>query len=143
MSTDNQYTALGPAAIGFQTDGANIDVGADVAGKKFGARGRCENGSGVIGESDTMGVFGSGNLRGVYGSGHNPFQEPQNTTGVLGEGYEEASGVIGLSFLSKERSALGGAAGVIGGSNADSEKRVGAGVVGLSLKAMPQLIDTT
>jgi hypothetical protein len=28
MSSDNQYTALGPAAVGFQTDGANIAKGA-------------------------------------------------------------------------------------------------------------------
>jgi len=28
MSSDNQYTALGPAAVGFQTDGANIVKGA-------------------------------------------------------------------------------------------------------------------
>ena len=31
MSSDNQYTALGPAAVGFQTDGANIAKGAEVA----------------------------------------------------------------------------------------------------------------
>jgi hypothetical protein len=150
MSSDNQYTALGPAVIGFQTDGANIDVGADVAGKSVGAKGRCDDGPGVVGESNSMGVLGTGGLRGVYGRGENRFNQPENTTGVLGEGYKEAFGVTGLNFLSDERAALGNGAGVIGASNADSEldpsnpaKPLGAGVVGLSLKALPQLIDTT
>lgn len=31
MSSGNQYTALGPAAAGFQADGANIAKGAEVA----------------------------------------------------------------------------------------------------------------
>jgi hypothetical protein len=54
-----------------------------------------------------------------------------------------------LSFLSQVRGALGDGAGVVGASNADSErdpnnqaKRLGAGVVGLSLKALPSVVDT-
>jgi hypothetical protein len=39
MSSDNQYTALGPAAVGFQTDGANIATGAEVAGTQLGVHG--------------------------------------------------------------------------------------------------------
>ena len=39
MSSDNQYTALGPAAVGFQTDGANIAKGAEVAGTQLGVHG--------------------------------------------------------------------------------------------------------
>ena len=39
MSSDNQYTALGPAAVGFQTDGASIAKGAEVAGTQLGVQG--------------------------------------------------------------------------------------------------------
>ena len=39
MSSDNQFTALGPTIIGFQTNGTNIDRGADITGKEFGVRG--------------------------------------------------------------------------------------------------------
>lgn len=39
MSSDNQYTALGPAVIGFQTHGANIQKGAAVAGTELGVQG--------------------------------------------------------------------------------------------------------
>jgi hypothetical protein len=46
MSSDNQYTALGPAAVGFQTDGANIDRGAEIAGNTFGVKGRCQGSGG-------------------------------------------------------------------------------------------------
>src|SRR5215470_3870658 len=107
MSSDNQYTALGPAAVGFQTDGANIDVGVDVAGSKLGAKSHCDDGPGVVGESvhsvgvigsstNDVGVRGAGGTAGVSGRGQNPFNEPENTTGALGEGYQEAFGVTGL-----------------------------------------------
>ena len=49
MSSDNQYTALGPAAVGFQTDGANIAKGAEVAGTQLGVHG-----------SSPVGVLGQG-----------------------------------------------------------------------------------
>ena len=51
MSSDNQWTALGPAEVGFQTHGANIKAGADVAGTVIGAKGMCtgSNGHGVQG----------------------------------------------------------------------------------------------
>jgi len=32
MSSDTQFTADGPATVGFQTNGANIKRGADLAG---------------------------------------------------------------------------------------------------------------
>src|SRR5580698_2462290 len=38
MSSDNQFTALGPAVIGFQTDSASITTGALLAGKGVGAQ---------------------------------------------------------------------------------------------------------
>ncbi|GAA5154373.1 hypothetical protein GCM10023321_26080 [Pseudonocardia eucalypti] len=52
MSSDTQFTALGPTAIGFQTHGANIKTGADASGTEDGVRGSCgaglgENGAGV------------------------------------------------------------------------------------------------
>lgn len=37
MSSDNQYTALGPAAIGFQTNSNSITTGASIAGTQGGA----------------------------------------------------------------------------------------------------------
>jgi hypothetical protein len=36
MSSDNQYTALGPAAIGFQTYSTDIDTGAQISGNSMG-----------------------------------------------------------------------------------------------------------
>ena len=64
MSSDNQFTALGPAIVGFQTDGANIDRGADITGNQVGVHGRCGGpvGNGVEG-------FGTGNFSGVAGFG--------------------------------------------------------------------------
>jgi hypothetical protein len=38
MSSDNQFTALGPAIIGFQTDGTNITTGAQITGNVVGAQ---------------------------------------------------------------------------------------------------------
>lgn len=57
MSAENQFTALGPAAVGFQTHGANIDVGAEISGNTVGIRGSCQGpvGDGVQGQ-------GTGNL---------------------------------------------------------------------------------
>jgi hypothetical protein len=143
MSSDNQYTALGPAAIGFQTDGANIDVGADVFGNNIGAVGRSDNGPGVKGESKVSGIHGEGGFRGVYGVGNNPY-DSNDTTGVLGEGYRNAVGVAGLCFSDKtpnDRTNFGAVAGVLGVSNGtnisdpnDPQSPLGAGVVGLSRK---------
>ncbi|HZZ24256.1 MAG TPA: hypothetical protein VFE60_17470 [Roseiarcus sp.] len=53
MSSDNQYTALGPATVGFQTNGANIDIGAQISGNTVGVRGTCQ---GAVGD----GVQGNG-----------------------------------------------------------------------------------
>jgi hypothetical protein len=38
MSSDTQFTALGPTEIGFQTDGANIKSGAVIQGVEVGIR---------------------------------------------------------------------------------------------------------
>lgn len=76
MGSDNQWTALGPAIVGFQTDGTNIDRGADIAGKLVGIKGACmgDVGDGVQG-------FGAGNFSGVAG-----FGGTDNGTGVFGIG---------------------------------------------------------
>ena len=55
MSTSDQFTAFGPARIGFQTDGTEIDRGAEIAGNTFGVLG--SGTVGVIGEAAQNGVF--------------------------------------------------------------------------------------
>src|SRR5947209_8478516 len=103
MSSDDQYTALGPAPIGFQTHGANIRIGADLAGNTIGVRGTGVDGPGIIGISDTAGVVGSAGGTGSF----------REATGVLGEGYRNASGVTGLS-LRGDGKRLGSGPGVLG-----------------------------
>lgn len=78
MSSSNQYTALGPAVVGFQTHGANIDKGAEVAGTQMGlvgtgptgvlGHGQGDSGIGVHGQGTGLGpgVVGEG-LDGGYG----------------------------------------------------------------------------
>ena len=77
MSSDNQFTALGPTIVGFQTHGANIDVGADIAGNQVGVRGRCQSavGDGVQG-------FGTGNFSGTAGFG----ADGSSGIGAFGQG---------------------------------------------------------
>lgn len=76
MTSDNQFTALGKAIIGFQTYATEIDVGADIEGIDCGVKGRSKDGPGVLGEStgrDTIspGVSGSSiKGAGVYGESH-------------------------------------------------------------------------
>ncbi len=149
MSSDDQFTALGPAAVGFQTDGANIDVGADIAGHSAGIRGRADDGPGVAGAGGYTGVVGTGWLRGVHGRGSSRYVGADSTTGVLAEGYGGATGLTGLAFSSAARGQLGPVAGVIGVSNAqsaedpnDPTRKRGASVVGLSRRTIGQLIDT-
>jgi hypothetical protein len=89
MSSDNQYTALGPASIGFQTHGTNIDVGAQISGNTVGVQGNCQGpvGDGVQGH-------GTGNFSGVAGWGGT-----NSGTGVLGFGTGGAGvGVRGIGF---------------------------------------------
>ncbi len=101
MSSDNQFTALGPAIIGFQTHGANIDAGADIAGNQVGVRGRCQ---GAVG--DGVQGFGTGNFSGTAGfgadgsSGAGAFGlgGAPNGDGVRGVGRgSEGAGVRGVS----------------------------------------------
>jgi hypothetical protein len=87
MSSDNQFTALGPTIIGFQTDGANIDIGAQISGNTVGIKGSCQGsvGDGVEGT-------GTGNFSGVAGWGG-----ANSGTGVIGFGAgADGPGVRGI-----------------------------------------------
>jgi hypothetical protein len=81
MSSDNQFTALGPANIGFQANSASIDVGADITGNQRGITGRC---AGAVG--DGVQGFGSGIFSGVAGFGGNTPAGTEPGTGVIGIG---------------------------------------------------------
>jgi hypothetical protein len=84
MSLDEQFTAKGPAAVGFQTrpNVTGIHRGVDVIGTELGVRGRGP--SGVVGVGTTEeGVRGHGPL-GVVGEG--------TRVGVVGVGLENGPG---------------------------------------------------
>jgi hypothetical protein len=119
MSSDNQFTALGPANIGFQTNSASINVGADIAGSEVGVRGHCDSGDGVVGISDAndkSGVFGfhtkqTGAAFGVFGACNAP-----DGAGVAGDsgpgngvrGHSVAQdGVVGISDANKKSGVFG------------------------------------
>jgi hypothetical protein len=89
MSSDNQFTALGGAAVGFQTNSATIDRGADIAGNSMGIHGSCVSGIGVFGESTSReGVMGaSHDSVGVHGSS-------TQRSGVFGESAHYRGGVF-------------------------------------------------
>lgn len=131
MSSDNQYTALGPAAIGFQTDGTNIDQGANIAGKLLGIRGHGDVGIGVHGESagladgapgTSIGVLGEGQSVGVRGTSHLIGVEGisgagsgvrgRGTPGVFGQGDKNGAtghnGVMGVIEGSEGAGVFGG-----------------------------------
>jgi hypothetical protein len=62
MASDNQFTALWPAIVGFQTDSASIDRGAEITGNQVGVKGFC---GGPVG--DGVQGFGRGNFSRVAG----------------------------------------------------------------------------
>jgi hypothetical protein len=141
MSSDNQYTALGPAIIGFQTDGANIDQGASIGGNEVGVVGMCV-GRGVNG--DGVRGFAAGNFSGVAGFGGG-VSGTEAGTGVWGEGGPRAPGVRGIGGGGPEAGTGvfgfggdGGGPGVRGiGAGAvntltDSVNNAGVGVYGIS-----------
>jgi hypothetical protein len=128
MSSDNQYTALGPAIVGFQTDGTNIDRGADIAGNSLGIRGACQ---GAIGD-------------GVHGFGGNA-----GGNGVMGQGGEGRSGVvggIGVLGLGGNSEGAGFGAGVVGIDGQNQLPAAGqttsAGVFGLGHTGVVGIDDT-
>lgn len=59
MPSETQFTPLGPAAVGFQTDGANIDVGGDIGGNKVGGKFNCISGSAIEAISDPDNISSS------------------------------------------------------------------------------------
>ena len=72
MGSDNQWTAIGPAIVGFQTNSASIDRGAEISGNTLGILGHCDRGNGVHGQSASptdSGVWGENNGGGVGVSG--------------------------------------------------------------------------
>ncbi len=89
MSDDNQFTALGPAPIGFETASASIEVGADIRGTQVGVRGHSQG----PGDGDGVQGFGTGTFSGVAG-----FGDPASSgTGVFGQGRGPgAPGVRGI-----------------------------------------------
>ena len=113
MSSDDQFTALGPAAIGFQTDGTNITVGADITGNNIGVqgsgpigvsgigslamstsatigvKGSCDNGIGVQGLSDI-----GGGVDGRSSSGPGVYGLSKSDVGVFGESTRGRGGVF-------------------------------------------------
>jgi hypothetical protein len=124
MSSDNQFTALGPAIIGFQTDSSSIDRGAEIFGRDVGVEGRSDDGAGVSGVSlNFIGVFGQSTnhvavrgrsstkagvegistVQGVFGMG---------TPGVLGSGIKNGAtghnGVMGMVEGSEGAGVFGG-----------------------------------
>jgi hypothetical protein len=80
MSSDNQFTALGPAAVGFQTDGTNIDRGADIFGNQAGIVGKSSTGEGVHGETASDFFAGVAGINTFSG----PRDDKKNPTGVFG-----------------------------------------------------------
>jgi hypothetical protein len=115
MSSDNQFTALGPTIIGFQTNGSRIQRGAEIAGTELGIRGFCEKGFGVVGTSDKfIGMFGEGDVAGVKGSSGNIGVEGNSPKGpgVYGNG---SPGVFGLG----QKNGANGNNGVMGVAQGD------------------------
>jgi hypothetical protein len=129
MSSDNQWTALGPAEIGFQTHGANIRVGADIAGNQLGVKGRCQ---GPVGDG-VQGV-GTGNFSGVAG-----FGDGRVGTGVFGAGRH---GVRGIGN-GGPNTAPAGPVGVYGqaGPGADGVHGVGSGTTGAGVRGLSFDVD--
>ena len=80
MPSSNQYPATGPSAIGFQTDGAQIQTGAAVAGTSLGLQGTGP--TGVLGQGQGQGNSGIG----VHGAGQ------EIGAGVLGQGGDAGPG---------------------------------------------------
>jgi hypothetical protein len=103
VTSDNQFTALGPAIIGFQTFSNAIDKGAEISGNSIGVLGKCSIGVGIRGESQSndgvtgetsnagrSGVWGNntGNGFGVSGSskgGPGVAGRSNNNDGVTGQ----------------------------------------------------------
>jgi hypothetical protein len=84
MSSDTQFTALGPTSHGFQTSGTGILIGVYADGKHMGVNGRGP--IGVLGDGGPVGVQGNGAVVGVFGEGGLGVQGKGTSEGVRGEG---------------------------------------------------------
>ena len=72
MGQDNQWTALGPALVGFQTSSTSINHGAEITGNTLGILGHCNAGDAVHGQSGSpahSGVWGENTAGGTGVSG--------------------------------------------------------------------------
>jgi hypothetical protein len=151
MSSDNQFTALGPTIIGFQTDGANIQIGAQISGNTVGIKGSCQgsvgdgvqgngtgNFSGVAGwggansGTGVIGFGGGGAGPGVRGIGFGgPNTNPAGAAGVYGQGGNGAPGVIGQAGTGIADGVQGFATGNFSGVAGFGGPNAGTGVFGL------------
>jgi hypothetical protein len=89
MSSDTQFTALGPTQIGFQCHGANIRLGGHLFGTEMGVQARCGSALGA----DSTAVHGQTDTRdatGVIGAAH----IGRNAFGVWGSSAEGFAGVF-------------------------------------------------
>lgn len=157
MASDDQFTALGPAIIGFQTHGANIDNGADIAGTKVGVRSSCDTGNaieafskeaggvGVFGAVDTQGTDFKGLAErgllnqtdaGISGVGPIGVRGGGFRFGILGEGHNSGidliHGGVGVKGTSNFDDGVVGESSVIGKSGVFGSNTRGIGVRGHS-----------
>jgi hypothetical protein len=98
MAKDKQFTATGEADVGFQTDGANIKVGADIHGSEAGVKGFSSQGPGVSGEGiDGVRGFASGETTGsgVMGKGNHVGVDGEGKNGIGVRGTGKLCGVFG------------------------------------------------
>ncbi len=150
MSSDNQFTALGPTIVGFQTHGTNIDVGAEISGNAVGIKGSCQgpvgNGVEAIGTGNFSGVVGTGGAKsgtgvlgfggasagpGVRGIGFDgPNTSPAGPAGVYGQGGNGAPGVIGQGGTGNGNGVEGTATGTFSGVVGTGGPASGTGVLG-------------
>jgi hypothetical protein len=153
MSSDNQYTALGPAVVGFQTHGTNIQTGSQISGNQVGIVASCQgavgdgvqghgtgNFSGIVGTgggsagTGVIGFGGSGGGPGVRGIGDGgPNTNPTGTdgpTGVYGQGGAGAPGVVGQAGSGSADGVRGFATGNFSGLAGFGGSNAGTGVFG-------------
>ena len=110
MSQDTQYTALGPAIVGFQSDGSEIEQGVNVQGNNVGVYAELlAQSPGTRSSPASTGVFGTGDAFGVYAAAGDlvasvngdasqlpAFLDVANSIAVVGAGLS-TPGIIGIS----------------------------------------------
>jgi hypothetical protein len=124
MTSDNQFTSHGPAAVGFQINGSRIDRGVDAYGRHIGVKshgpvgvhteGTSGERTGIRSIGDTA-VHAEGKDKGVAASGDTAVHAKGRTLGVSAEG--DPSGTAGVESS--------GRWGVVGHGDMDDESTVG------------------